>query len=110
MTVVALAAALAAWPGTAFADWSGPRTVGGLGEPDAVAVDAAGDAAIVATSAVDHPVVVYQRRGSAGRWTRSPALGSGGGDADVALNRRGDALVVWRQDAQVLAATRIGGG
>jgi hypothetical protein len=119
--VVAMLAGCALLPALAGAAWSGPVDLSAAGQ-DAygpqVALDANGDAvAVWWRSDGSNPVVQAASRSRRGTWSTPADLSAAGQDAteqQVALDQKGDAVVVWdRFDGSnfiVQAATRPKGG
>jgi hypothetical protein len=97
--------------------WSAPRTVPGGREvcrtSHRVAIDGRGDA-IVAWVAMRGSAMLVKTawRGAKGRWSaesvlgRASAVAEPGGLAQVGLDARGDAIVVWMDPAPVLGGRR----
>lgn len=87
--------------------WSAPVTLGGAEAAPQVAIDDAGDAAVVWATASGEVQAVYRRAG--GAWGPVATLASGAdpglGTPQVAIDADGDAVVVWATtDEQIHAA------
>ncbi len=108
--------------GSAPSAWSAPELVPahelGTGPPQPPAFDANGDAVAVWTESprsisevIAHVYPVRSAvRPASGRWQPPDTLSGYGGNPEVAVDARGDAIAVWESPSGVEATTRPAGG